>query len=343
MFETELAPSRLATCTGRRRRASACRRASTSIRRCSSATSTCSPGIGASPATPATSRSPATGSPPSWGGIRRSSCAARTASRAPWPMSAATAARGSASSERPGTPPHLPVSCLDLPARRRLRRAREMPAGFDRPRTASCPCRSRRSAAWCSSATIPPAVARDAAPASIARFDLYGWGAAKVAARRTYWLAANWKLVMENYHECYHCAPAHPEFAAPARPGPAEQPHASRPRRTRHRPRRFRSLGRRRRRARSGAGHALGACRRLRDRRRATASRWRPPMGRPARRGTGSACSRELGFLSAFLAYPDHGVIYRFIPRGALDTEMEVIWLVARRRRARPRLRSRSA
>jgi Rieske 2Fe-2S family protein len=37
----------------------------------------------------------------------------------------------------------------------------------------------------------------------------------------------------------------------------------------------------------------------------------------------------ELGFLSAFLAYADHGVIYRFIPRGARETAMEVIWLVA--------------
>jgi Rieske 2Fe-2S family protein len=36
----------------------------------------------------------------------------------------------------------------------------------------------------------------------------------------------------------------------------------------------------------------------------------------------------ELGFLSAFLAYPDYGVIYRFIPRGVLETEMEVLWLV---------------
>jgi len=35
-----------------------------------------------------------------------------------------------------------------------------------------------------------------------------------------------------------------------------------------------------------------------------------------------------LGFLSAFLAYPDHGLIYRFIPREVLRTEMEVIWLV---------------
>ena len=35
----------------------------------------------------------------------------------------------------------------------------------------------------------------------------------RVAARRTYPTAANWKLAIENYRECYHCVPAHPEFA----------------------------------------------------------------------------------------------------------------------------------
>jgi Rieske 2Fe-2S family protein len=35
----------------------------------------------------------------------------------------------------------------------------------------------------------------------------------KVAATKTYPIAANWKLSVENYQECYHCAPAHPEYA----------------------------------------------------------------------------------------------------------------------------------
>ena len=34
----------------------------------------------------------------------------------------------------------------------------------------------------------------------------------KVAARRTYSIAANWKLVMENFWECYHCPTGHREF-----------------------------------------------------------------------------------------------------------------------------------
>ena len=35
----------------------------------------------------------------------------------------------------------------------------------------------------------------------------------KVAATKVYPIAANWKLSIENYQECYHCAPAHPEYA----------------------------------------------------------------------------------------------------------------------------------
>jgi glycine betaine catabolism A len=34
----------------------------------------------------------------------------------------------------------------------------------------------------------------------------------KVAARRIYPIEANWKLVMENFWECYHCPTGHPEF-----------------------------------------------------------------------------------------------------------------------------------
>lgn len=37
---------------------------------------------------------------------------------------------------------------------------------------------------------------------------------ARIAARRSYSIQANWKLVMENFFECYHCAPAHPEYCS---------------------------------------------------------------------------------------------------------------------------------
>ena len=41
----------------------------------------------------------------------------------------------------------------------------------------------------------------------------YGLEKAKVALRRNYPIASNWKLSVENYCECYHCQPAHPEYS----------------------------------------------------------------------------------------------------------------------------------
>jgi Rieske 2Fe-2S family protein len=35
----------------------------------------------------------------------------------------------------------------------------------------------------------------------------------KVVAHKSYDIDANWKLAIENYQECYHCATAHPEYA----------------------------------------------------------------------------------------------------------------------------------
>ena len=42
--------------------------------------------------------------------------------------------------------------------------------------------------------------------------DFHGLEDAKIAVKRDYPTAANWKLVVENFIECYHCATAHPEY-----------------------------------------------------------------------------------------------------------------------------------
>jgi Rieske 2Fe-2S family protein len=34
----------------------------------------------------------------------------------------------------------------------------------------------------------------------------------RVARRLTYLVKANWKVILENYNECYHCGPVHPEL-----------------------------------------------------------------------------------------------------------------------------------
>jgi Rieske 2Fe-2S family protein len=42
----------------------------------------------------------------------------------------------------------------------------------------------------------------------------HGLGDAKLATRHHYEVAANWKVLVENNRECYHCRVSHPEFCA---------------------------------------------------------------------------------------------------------------------------------
>ena len=44
------------------------------------------------------------------------------------------------------------------------------------------------------------------------RYERFSIGSLQLGAARTYEVGANWKLLVENYSECYHCAPVHPEL-----------------------------------------------------------------------------------------------------------------------------------
>ena len=44
--------------------------------------------------------------------------------------------------------------------------------------------------------------------------DYHGFGDARIAHSGRYPTTANWKLVVENFFECYHCVPSHPEFCS---------------------------------------------------------------------------------------------------------------------------------
>ncbi|HKH37574.1 MAG TPA: aromatic ring-hydroxylating dioxygenase subunit alpha [Rubrobacter sp.] len=46
------------------------------------------------------------------------------------------------------------------------------------------------------------------------------------AARRSYEVAANWKILVENYHECYHCSSIHPELCKVSPPKSGEDHEA---------------------------------------------------------------------------------------------------------------------
>jgi Rieske 2Fe-2S family protein len=95
-----------------------------------------------------------------------------------------------------------------------LAAARSMPEGFDKSEFGLLPVSVETLFGFvfvCFS-DDPPSMeaARKGLAKPSATFDLENL---KVAAEKTYPIAANWKLAVENYMECYHCAPAHPDYA----------------------------------------------------------------------------------------------------------------------------------
>ena len=213
--------------------------------------------------------------------------------------------------------------------------ARQMPEAFDLADFSlkSLPVRVMQGLIFTTFAQNPLDL-RTAEEALAQSAGVHGWADAKVAHRELYSIKANWKLAVENYMECYHCTPAHPEFAKRhvyARPAEStgELERAGRTRAA--------ALGI----AvpdvdlygcAAGAGsESVSIMRSALNDGMASAT----DDGRSAARlmgafsaSDGNSTYFDIGPLSDFLAYPDHGVIYRFIPRAAQHTEMEVLWLV---------------
>jgi len=99
----------------------------------------------------------------------------------------------------------------------RLLTARHMQdtPGFDK---ADWPLRSAAAAEWegflfLNLAPEPEPFATAFAPL-IGRLSRYGAAGLRRGAQVTYDVAANWKLIAENYSECYHCPLIHPELSA---------------------------------------------------------------------------------------------------------------------------------
>jgi Rieske 2Fe-2S family protein len=215
-----------------------------------------------------------------------------------------------------------------------LRGARHMPADFDLAGRGLHQIQLRVAAGliFISFADAPLDFDRVAAHLE-ATHGPHGWATAKVAHRQMWNVSANWKLSVENYVECYHCAPAHPEYSelhTIEQPVEDIQPL-------------YEAL-----RARSAAcGIAIPKVDdwQTSDDGVEAFSSSRYPLyegcvtgsdgGGPVaplmgifRDYDGGATSTHFGPASFFLAYPDHGVIYRFIPRAVQSCDMEIIWLV---------------
>ena len=222
----------------------------------------------------------------------------------------------------------------------RLQSARHMPEGFDLAAHGLHRLQVRviEGLVLLSFAREPLGLERAEATLSTC-FGPFAWPEARVAHRERYRIAANWKLAVENYLECYHCAPAHPEYA---RLHALEQP-----------PQRIEALQRRLRERAAALGSDAPTC----DHWSSSASGEEaifgfryplyegietgsadgkclaPPMGK-LQGSDGGATSVHFGPASFFLAYADHGIIYRFVPRAVDLTELEVIWLVRASARA---------
>ncbi len=95
-----------------------------------------------------------------------------------------------------------------------LTHARDMPDDFDRTPYGlkPLPLAEVHGLVFVAFADAPPLTAARDALAEPMRW--FGFEDLEVAARRRYAIPANWKLAIENYQECYHCATAHAEYAA---------------------------------------------------------------------------------------------------------------------------------
>lgn len=161
----------------------------------------------------------------------------------------------------------------------------------------------------------------------------YGWGEAKVAHRETYAIDANWKLAVENYVECYHCGPAHPEYSQThALEQPLEmieQLNAAMEARTC-------ALGvevvsGNHWQNSAGGQEAIHTFRYALYDGVSTGSQDGSPVAPLMGRFTdydGGVTSIHLGGTTFLVCYADHGMIYRFIPKAVDSCEMELIWLV---------------
>lgn len=170
-----------------------------------------------------------------------------------------------------------------------------------------------------------------------AQLGAYDLDHAKVAHRKTYRVDANWKLAIENYLECYHCATSHRSYARAHTLKDLEEKSAPVVAKMLERADEITGI--------PGISKehttiyldapSFGSC--------AHAMRYGlfdgyvtgTQDGRPAaplmgdiQDYDGGVGDFQLGPLSFMLNYPDHCVLYRFLPKSLTETDMELVWLV---------------
>jgi len=164
-------------------------------------------------------------------------------------------------------------------------------------------------------------------------FELFGMQTMKLAEQKSYRIPANWKLAVENYQECYHCAPSHPEFAqihAMAKSPKVFQTAKENFSQANQGNPKFKALNCYFDLAEEGQegyqydrnpllGHALSG---------SVGGKPVAPLLGSLKRYDGGASEMMIGPLSYFLIYDDHMLGYRFLPVSADECICDVFWFV---------------
>ncbi|WP_299846947.1 aromatic ring-hydroxylating dioxygenase subunit alpha [uncultured Roseovarius sp.] len=183
----------------------------------------------------------------------------------------------------------------------------------------------------CPSSDAPPL---DTALAQLAPLTApFGLEDLKVVHTASYPVPANWKLALENYLECYHCAPAHQEYSRSHTLKSPQQMEALLPDMCERAvaaglPDQTLDLT-----GEAAIAHGAEVFYRrypLFDGYK-TGSKTGAPLAPLLGNLTGfdgGATDIVMGILNYLLIYSDHVVGYRFVPRGVQETDIQVVWMV---------------
>ncbi len=174
--------------------------------------------------------------------------------------------------------------------------------------------------------------------------DYHGFAEAKIAHIGHYPTAANWKLVVENFLECYHCQPAHPEFCSMHPPeallavgaGPSSGPNDA--------VEKYAPVLAAWEKYAAALGRPIGNIddgpesthlRLLMQRTIREGYQTETPDGTPASCLMGKRSDWDLGRMhlsfgptSHVVADSDFAMLFLFTPRGPMMTDVDIIWLV---------------
>lgn len=166
------------------------------------------------------------------------------------------------------------------------------------------------------------------------RLAPFGLDRTRIAHRASYPVRANWKLLVENYNECYHCAVAHPEYSRahaghlpPDRAAPLNAALAERAADGGLSYDMIDAVGSN---APAGVENYAHNRHALIEGFRTGSADGRPvaPLLGDLKGYDGGATDVYVGILNPMLIYSDHAVLYRFLPVDKDNSIQEILWLV---------------